>query len=198
MSNLKQFYPSSLPRVSTTLFTLSKSLSYLSIKCAGSPPFQQVMGPAVAVLLAHRWWARHLVTVTVPVLVLKGWIYSSNTVTVLIAVPFRLFADWVNPHHSGTVVKVLGIDLLAEMVQRRKAPSGTADHLPVRDDWEIKYPRSSVVRSIVLLAIHRFSRTCHKTGTTSGPSLWWIYLLSRSLPVDQGMASPPPDGTLLD
>ena len=56
------------------------------------------------------------------------------TVTILIVMPFILFANWVNPHCSGTAVKVLGIDLLTEMVQRRKAPSGTADHLPVRDD----------------------------------------------------------------
>ena len=41
------------------------------------------------------------------------------------------------------------------------------------------------------LAAHGFSWTCHKTGTTSGLSLRWIYLLSQSLPVDQGKALPP-------
>ena len=53
------------------------------------------------------------------------------------------------------------------------------------------------VRSIVLLVIHGFSQTCHKTRTTSGLSLQWIYLLSWSLLVDQGKALPPPDGTLM-
>ena len=87
---------------------------------------------------------------------------------------------------------------LTEMVQRWKAPLGTANRLPVRDDWENKHPHGCEVRSTVSLAIHGFSQTCHKTGTTSGPSLRWIYLLSQSLLVDQGKALPPPDGTLMD